>query len=451
MKTIFISCFHPYTSRNILATDAFGLLAARNDMRIVLFVHAIKKDYIEKKFGSPHVIIEPIALDAPSKRLSTLVMKRIAKYCLGSNSVRIQRYMKWKFEKKYWFFLFSLASAALSRSRAARSTMRAIDYATAKKDRYKKYFDMYHPDAVVITDILNERDVEFAQNARFFSVPVIGMVRSWDNLTLHGFMRILPDQLLVAGPEIKKQAEHINDCPQNSVTITGIPHYDNYFKGAAISRSDFFTAMRLTDVQPLLLYAPIGDFYIANNTTDAYVVSLLASMDAQTIVRFSPTVPVNNMEIAAPQNQKVVFDRPGVNFVKGDIGNQELSPEDDARFLQELVFSDVIICGPSTVALDAISVDKPVIIINFHPDQRGYYDGIARRYDYDHFRFAISLGAFRVARSPEELRSLIAAYYADPLRDREQRKKLRDAYCGPIDGKSGERVAVAILSFIKSS
>lgn len=449
MKTIFISCFHPYTSRNILATDAFGFLTRAQDLRTILFVHDRKKKYIEKHFFSSGVVVEGISFDAPSKRLPTLFMKRMAKFSLDSHSVRIQRYMKWKFEKKYIYLVFSLVSKAVSASQRLRAFMRAVDYRVAKKDRYEHYFQNYRPDAVLITDILNERDVELAQNARFFNVPVIGMVRSWDNLTLHGLMRFLPELLLVASEEVKIQAETLNDCSRNQIQIVGIPHYDKYVHGAKISRNEFFDAMKLNISRGLIIYAPIGDFYIANNITDRHIISLLADLDTNLIVRFSPTVPVRDMEHAATPFSHVVFDRPGVNFNKKDIGDQELSTEDDDRLLHELFFSDVVVCGPSTVALDAVCLDKPVIIVNFHPDTRGYYDGIARRYDYDHFKFAIRCGAFRVANSKKELYALIKQYMNNPSLDAHGREILRHAYCGPGDGKSGARTAHAIIDFLK--
>ena len=449
MKTIFISCFHPYTSRNILSTDAFGLLTQEKDARVVLFVHAHKKEFIERLYGGSHVLVEGIALTAPSRRRITLIMKRLAKYCVDSDSVRIQRYMKWKFEKKYAYFFMAIPAYLVGKSRLVRRAMRAIDYYFAEKDRYEEYFKRYKPDLALITDVLNERDVELAQNAQFFSVPVIGMVRSWDNLTLHGLMRFIPRKLLVASKEIKRQAEELNDCVSASVEIVGVPHYDKYVEGARVSREEFYEQMKLNASRPTVLFAPIGDFYIANNTTDAYVVSVLGSMDYNVIVRFSPTVPVVDMNEAMPPTN-TIFDRPGINFTKDMIGDQELSVEDDERLLHEILFSHVVVCGPSTVALDAVFLDKPVIIVNFHPDTRGYYDGIRRRYDYDHFRFAIECGAFRLANSKEELFSLIARYYNDASSDAEGRAILRRAYCGPSDGKSGERVARTVMVMLQN-
>lgn len=447
MKTIFISSFHPYTSRNILSTDAYRLLRGEKDLRIVLFVHAQKKEFIARMFGAMNVIVEGTMLDTPSRRKGTLIMKRIAKYCLDSNSVRIQRYMKWRFEKKYVYFFIALPAWLMGASRTLRRAMRAIDYHLAEKDRYGEYFERYKPDIVFITDVLNERDVELAQNARFFGIPIIGMVRSWDNLTLHGLMRFFPQKLLVASEEIKRQALVLNDYPSASIEIVGVPHYDKYYKGATISRDEFYRRMKLDPSRRCLLFAPIGDFYINHNTTDRHVVSVLSDIDYNIIVRFSPTVPIRDMDNAIPPAY-TVFDRPGINFTKETIADQELSAEDDDRLLNEILFSEAVICGPSTVALDAVFLDKPVIIVNFHPDKRGYYDGIRRRYDYDHFRFAIECGAFRLANSREELFSLIERYRKDGSIDAKGRGILRQAYCGPRDGKSAARVAQAIIDFV---
>lgn len=447
MKTIFISCFHPYTSRNILSTDIYRELVKRDDLRIVLFVHSRKKEYITQTFSAPHLIVEGINLDAPSKRRATLIMKRIAKYCVDSDTVRIQRSLKWRFEKKYFYLGIALLASAVSASSSLRAFLRWLDFRVAQKDRFRSYFETYRPDVVMITDILNERDVELAQNGRYFGVPVIGMVRSWDNLTSHGLIRLVPELLLVPSKEVKRQAKVLNDCPPKSVHVVGIPHYDKYASGPTKIREQFFKEMGLTGSGRVYLYAPIGDFYMPRNTTDSYIISLLSSLDGEVIVRFPPTIPIKDMEHVQPY-AKMVFDRPGINFSGKEIGDQELSDEDDSRLVNEIIYSDVVITGPSTVSLDAVFFDKPVVNINFYPDHRTYYTSIEKWYDFHHLKLGVECGAFRVASSKEQFFSLLDEYTKNPSCNAKGRECLRELYCGPRDGKSGKRVAHAVIDFL---
>jgi hypothetical protein len=369
---------------------------------------------------------------------------------VDSDTVRIQRLLKWRYEKKYFYLCIALFARVVSAYAWLRVLLRWLDARVAKKERYRHYFEIYNPDAVVVTDILNERDVEFAQNAKSFGVPVIGMVRSWDNLTSHGLMRIIPDRLLVPSKEVKRQAEVLNDCQPENVKVVGVAHYDKYVRGATKSREQFFKEMGLTGSGRVYLYAPIGDFYLPNNTTDSYIISLLSSLDGEVIVRFPPTLRVEDMEGSKPY-KNMVFDRPGVNFDGKNIGDQELSDEDDSRLLNEIIYSDVLIAGPSTVALDAVFLDKPVVNINFYPDERTYYTSIEKWYDFHHLKLGVMCGAFRVAQSEEQFFSLLDEYKKDPSCNAKGRECLRELYCGPRDGKSGMRVAHAIIGFLKLS
>lgn len=452
MKTIFIASFHPYTGRNILQTKAFELLASRPDLRIVIFVPGYKQEYSQKQFGRENVIIEGVDFDFPSKRRVSLIMKRIAKYALYSNSTRIERERKKAMDGRLiYYFATAFLAILLSRlslvSRVLRKFMRLADYKLAINDRYRIYFEKYKPDLVWATDIQSERDVELLHNAKFFKVKTVGSVRAWDNLTLHGLIRVLPDTFLVQAEKIKEQAIMLDDMPPESVKVVGVAHYDRYLNTPEKSKNDFLAAHNFSNLKPLLLWTPIGDNYLENNDTDPFVFEILGEIDVSVLARFSPTIPVKKLESAKPY-PNMAFDRPGVNFKPGIIGDQEMSEEDDTHLMQAIYFSDVVVCGPTTVALDAVFLDKPVVLIGFHPTPKSYLEGILRRYDYDHFKFAIECGAFTVAKSKEELLKYIELYSKNPGLNTREREILRNAYCGPHDGKSGERIAKEILKLV---
>ena len=452
MKTIFIASFHPYTGRNILQTKAFELLKARADLRIVIFVPKYKKEYFDKNFSRPNVIIEGVDFDFPSKRSLSLIMKRIAKYGLFSNSTRLERERKRAMDGRILYYLATaLLAIALSRlgwlSKLKRRVMRRVDYRLSSKDRYRVYFEKYRPDLVWATDIQSERDVELLHNAKFFGIKSVASVRAWDNLTLHGLIRALPGTLLVQAEKIKEQAMMYDDMPPGKIKVVGVAHYDRYLSETSETNEEFLKSLGFSPSKSFILWTPIGDNYLENNDTDPYVFDILGNTDANVLVRFSPTIPVKQMEGAKPFSN-MVFDYPGVNFKPGIIGDQEMSEEDDLRLIKEIYFSDVVVGGPTTVALDAVFMDKPVILIGFHPTPKTYLEGILRRYDYDHFKFAIECGAFTVAKSREELLKYIDEFAKNPQAKSREREILRNAYCGPADGKSGERIAEAINKLI---
>lgn len=449
MKTIFISSFHGYISRNILSTDAFRMLADRSDLRLVIFVSRGKREFFEENFAKSNVFIEEVFFGPSSNvSLGALIAKRVAKYGLDSASTRIERQMKLKNEKRiFYWFLISLNAFLLSRSATLQRLMRFFDYHLGPKRRYGAYFHKYKPDLAVATDIQNERDVELLHNAKTYGVRTAGMVRSWDNLTLHGMLRIIPDMLLVTSRRVKELAISLNSVPIKRIKIVGIPHYDKYYRGPQISKHNFFSKLGLDPIKHTILWAPISDYYISDNDVDPFIFHFLgkiaSKLDMQIIARFSPSLEVKSLENVKPYSNMVI-DRPGVRF---EDGGKELSCEDDDRLMNEIYFSDVVVCGPSTLALDAVFMGKPVVLVGFHPKPRPYLKSIMRRFDYDHFVFAIQCGAVRMARNEEELEKFIDEYIENPSKDMEGREKLIDAYGGFRDGKSGKRFMLTILSF----
>lgn len=449
MKTIFISCFHPYIARNILSTSAFALLKRRSGLRIVIFVPAYKKEYFQQRFGGGNVMIEGIEFQALSSfHFFSLAMKRLAVFGLDTRSTRLEKYRRWKLEGNFFYFLATLLIGFfLGHIKFLRRIMRWGDYRGAVKDRYRHYFGKYHPALVVACDLQNERDVELVHNARFFGVHVAGMLRSWDNLTLRGLLRAVPDTLIVTSPRVREYALRYHDLKPREIEMVGVPHYDKYVAGPVEPRESFFAKFCIPAAEKFILFSPISDYYIPDNDTDPYLIKLLGTLSYWVLVRFSPTLPVIQLDDAIP-GPRMIFDRPGVNFKKGMKGDQELSDEDDDCLLAELSYARVVVCGPSSIALDAVWIDKPVVVPAFHPRPRSYIEG-THRYDYDHFRFAIACGAIRVARSPEEFFELIEKYMQNPSLDREGREKLRAAYCGSRDGKSGERLAGVLLKLLE--
>lgn len=450
MKTVFISSFHGYTGRNIFETDAFKILKERENITLVIFVLSQRRDYFQKHFGGPRVIVEGVAFPPPSqtKRMA-LVMKRIAKYGLDSYATRIEKRVKLVLEKRPGYFLaVSLLGLLLTRlgfaSALLRRLMRWLDFQVSGRCRWRPYFQMYRPAAVLITDAQNERDVELAQDARRLKVPVVGIVRSWDNLTLHGLLRFLPELLLVPSQKVKEQAIAFNGLPAKRIRVVGIAHYDKYAFGPKLSKDEFCKELGLDPRRKIIIFAPIGDYYLSANDVDPFALEVVRGLGEQVIVRFSPSLEVAALK-EPPPYADLVYDRPGAPLA---VGERELSAADDDRLLHEFSYADVLVCGPSTLALDAAFFDKPTVLIGFHPRPRRYLEGILRRYDYDHFKFVLDCGAARLAQSPAECLALVKAYLKNPRLDAEGRARLKAAYAGPSDGRAGQRIARNVLQFL---
>ncbi|MBI4114847.1 MAG: CDP-glycerol glycerophosphotransferase family protein [Candidatus Niyogibacteria bacterium] len=446
MKTIFITSFHPFISRNILATDVLNALSESGNVRVIVFILNYKKDYFEENFSLPRVSIENVIMPWPSMNRWTLLWKRVAKFAHHTASARIERKLKWRREGKFFYWLGMSLLEPILRLYPARALLRFLDFHTAYAGRWDAYFQKYKPDLVFVADILNERDVELVQESKRNRVPVYGMVRSWDNLTLHGIVRALPDHLITATSRLRDDAVRFHDFKENNITVVGIPHYDKYFRGPKISREAFLNKIGFDPNKKMIMHAIIGDQYIPNNDTDPYVLQVLSKRHEQVYIRFAPTIPIAKLEGKAPY-PNMYWDKPGVKFKDDVESDKEISPEDDDNLMHAIYYSDVVSCGPSSIALDGVFFDKPVVIAGFHPRKRGYYD-YTHRWDYNHYAHPIEIGAVRLAKTKEEYLSAIDEYMKNPEHDRQARKEFREACCGIMDGNSGKRLAQFLFDTI---
>jgi CDP-glycerol glycerophosphotransferase (TagB/SpsB family) len=102
----------------------------------------------------------------------------------------------------------------------------------------------------------------------------------------------------------------------------------------------------------------------------------------------------------------------------------------------------------STVTLEFLMLDKPVINLDFDPPgtDMPYCLGYSRHIDFDHFRPIADSGAVMVARSAADMKNMLHRGLTRPEADSEKRRSFIQRLFGPtLDGASGERVAERLI------
>ena len=227
MKTIFITSFHPHISRNILSTEAFRILRAEKRLQIVIVVPEYKSAYFREQFGGPNVMIEGVKPYQASRLFRGLFFKKLGMFLFDSRSARNLKRYQYHVNKKPLQFALGLSLGAIGRLFFIRARVRALDYRFSPRGIFEPLLRKYHPNLIFSTDVQNENDVALMQDARRFGVRTVGMVRSWDNLTLR-ILRIFPDTLLVGSETLRQELDRFHRYPRSRAVITGNPHYDGY-------------------------------------------------------------------------------------------------------------------------------------------------------------------------------------------------------------------------------
>lgn len=438
-RVIFISAFFGLIARNILSTKVLDMLREDKDLLIVILAPQEKKDLYKKYFEADNIVVEGVFLSDISKLLR--LEKIFFSLFLNSSDTenwRIERLVE-RHSKGYYLRSFiHWCMAKLSNIKLYRFLLRFLDYRLMPKDKFKKYFEKYNPCMVFSADVFHIDDVNLMREARFRKIKVVGMVRSWDNITSHGLNRIIPDNLVVNTPKIKDEAIKYNDINLNKITIVGIPHYDRYFKEFRKPKDEVFKELNLDPNKKTIFFAPPSDIYVQGDSVSIKTLNKLVQIDdSQLIIRLY-IVGGSGLSNIKPVPNKIAIDDPlsAKNFNQAD-----LNFAGDNHLADLLFYSDVVIAFASTLAIDAIVFNKPVIFIGFDGDvSRPYWRSLRRYYDVDHQVSILKMGGIKLAKSLSELEKYTREYLENPILDEIGRNKIKEERCWKLDGKSGERL-----------
>jgi len=446
MKKILITSFHPLISRNILSSGVLNELRERKDIEIILLVPDYKVEYFTKMYGGKSVCVAGAPLYQASKTLRGLFFKKLGIFLFNTKSARQRKQYDFYLNRNLFRYVVSMALGYIGELRIVRNIVRFADLYISPGGFYTKILELHKPTLIFTTDVQNENDVSLMQDARKLGIPIISMVRSWDNLTLR-FIRLFPDKLFVGSSELLEEAKTLHSYPEKDIVVVGNPHYNSYLFGATKTRREFFESFGLPLNKKLILYAPVSDALIRNNDIDSYVLSILSTVDASVLVRFPPEKSVNLGDFKKAPN--MVYHRTGYSFKTGNSGDREMRPEDDESLINSLTYADLVITGPTSICIDAALKDKPAIAVHFYPTQRHFFETVWRYKD-NHIVKMIKTGGVHLSTTKDDFLSAMYAYLDNPSKDKEGREIIRSKWFSKVVKVKGERSLLAkkLIDFV---
>ncbi len=301
------------------------------------------------------------------------------------------------------------------------------------------------PSVVVATSCISPAEEPFLMAARDLGIPTLGCIQSFDHLT----GRSLPadcDHYAVWNDRMRDQLAHYHGVRDASrVHVTGTAQFDFH-------RQDEFRWTRARTLAELGLRPEDRYILYAANTrmqtpSEPGLVAHLASRCADVpelrshriVVRLHPLDTFERWDGIAGASPRVVISRPSARSESFD------DPADQARLVSTQLHADVCHNMWSSMSLDASVVDTPVVCVAFADRKGTAEDRFCQMvYETDYYQPIVESGGVRVARNMDQLVAETAAYVADPARDREARARLARQECGPLDGRSAERIAELI-------
>ena len=312
-----------------------------------------------------------------------------------------------------------------------------------------------NPSLVVSTYPINYLESKFLYAAQEKGISTLIHLLSWDNITSKGIFPVIPDRFIAWGPVMEEELKAYYGVGKDQVYVCGVPHFDQHIevKNSTAYR-EVLTDLKLNVDKPYLFvamsaprFAPheidIVEWLVAETEAGSF------GKDMQLVIRPHPQNVQGSLgdkrwlkRLDRLLTKRVAIDYP--SLIKSKV-RWSMRKTDMMRLSNLLAGCSVCLNTGSTVSIDALMMDKPVVLTSFDGDKKLYYWKSARRLvDYIHLKKFVGLGGANVVHSYDELKKELLQYIATPDHDLEKRRHALRMECYLNDGKATSRVIKAM-------
>ncbi len=293
--------------------------------------------------------------------------------------------------------------------------------------------------------------------AQKLKIKTGSFIFSWDNLASKGRMAAPFDSFLVWSDLMKQELLYFYPrTSDDAVRVVGTPQFEPYVMPIYESgKSEFLQKHELSSHKKTICYS-CGD--ISTSRNDELYIEIIATAIAEGKV----SEPVNLLVRTSPaeEPERFGFLKKKFPFIRWNYPDwfisrkdhpeswsQRVPSESDLIDLRGLLsYSDLSINMCSTMSMDFMLFDKPVINPVFGNEQNDLYND-QRFLKYAHYKKVVQSGAVAIVKNEEELLREINFSLKNPeARLKEQKELLRLQIGKPLEGTS-KRIAAALKEF----
>ena len=329
-----------------------------------------------------------------------------------------------------------------------------------RSDGIAEAIQKLNPRLVVATYPVSAFEAVALNEASKLGIETAIHLLSWDNITAKGRFPVLADRYISWGPTMTSELKSHYGVSETNIFECGVPHFDNHQR----ARNDdeigkIVSKVGLDPGKPYLFFGMSSPVFAPREID---IVEWLAKQvgenkfgeEMQLLVRPHPQNVTGYMAEKSwlPRLQSIVCERVAVDIptLEKSALSWNMGTGDLEHMMTLIAGASVSLNSGSTLAIDSILQDKPVVLTPFDAlDQSLPWHQSARRLpEYVHLKKLIAMEGLRVSGSFEELEQMISAYLKSPEIDGVARAETRRLQCGPSDGKAAERVASSLKDII---
>jgi CDP-Glycerol:Poly(glycerophosphate) glycerophosphotransferase len=291
----------------------------------------------------------------------------------------------------------------------------------------------------------------FLYAAQQLKIPSGTFIFSWDNLASKGRMlgtfdyffvwsQLMKSELLYFYPKVEKE----------KVKVVGTPQFEPYVMSKYESTSDEFYAKFQLDANTKTICYSCADASIGGN--DPIVIRAIANAirknaiatKVQLLVRTSPAEDDSRFKNVRAEFPEIKWNVPKWMLTRknhAESWSQRIPTEEDIKDLRSLLqYVDLNINMCSTMSLDFMLFDKPVINTVFGNPKNGLYND-QRFLNFDHYKKVVDSQSVTIAKNETELIDQINQALRQPEERTSQRQAMIDLQVSePLEGTS-KRIA----------
>ena len=314
-----------------------------------------------------------------------------------------------------------------------------------------------NPRLVVATYPVFPPEFQLLAAARRLGTATAIHLLSWDNITSKGIFPALADDYIAWGPIMAAELREYYGVHEAKIHRCGVPHFDLHRESVAQpDREGYLSELGLDPNRPYLFHAMSAPRFAPREID---VVEWIARRvgegafggEMQFVVRPHPQNMTGYMADHSWVDRlrelnkldHVAINYPGLVEASGMPWSMQ---QEDMRILSQLLAGSAVVTNiGSTVSIDALMCGRPVVLTSFDAgEELPYWTSARRLLDFTHLRKFVAGGGVEVARSFEELETMLRAYLTDPERKLALRQATLEAEVYRPDGQATRRVADAL-------
>lgn len=292
--------------------------------------------------------------------------------------------------------------------------------------------------------------------AEQLKIKTASFIFSWDNLASKGRMAANFDYYLVWSDLMKTELQQFYfKVKENNIEVVGTPQFESYVLDRyKVSKEEFISKFNINPNFKTICFS-CGD--ISTSRNDELYIETIANaiqerkiQDVNLIIRTSPAEDPIRFQSLVERFSFIKWNYPKWKLSREDhqeAWSQRIPSIEDVKDLRSLLeYSDLNINMLSTMSLDFIQFDKPVINTIFGNAENGLYDD-QRFLNYAHIKKIVDSKATKIVKNQEELITSINLYLENSNLDSYHRKELLQLQVSKPLVNTGKRIAQTLLKW----